>query len=664
MSSTRHPQVTRHNGDNGLNSGEAALPFHQDQPRQQAAATAVSQQDGATTLITPTATSTAAISNTTDTNTVARAQTTAVPATPPSVIGNDNDDIESPPPTPHKQVYCQPEKPQTRQAASSRQLHPHQLARILEEPSVSTEADGDATRHRHTVAHLQDAAASPQPQRSRIARQLCFMDSSDEDTPDNHPDDGMPPPLSPSRNTAPANANPGSQATLPATSIEELAASTSAVEDILEVVHPLHLPEILRLVLNNLEDDMASIITFGLVCRRWWAALIEYRPMWERIVPKYVLPFFPQWKVYFGNESDARIGALAAYRLLAAHCFFCGKSTPWFMAIVGARVCRSCFHKPNGPVELCTVSHAKEVFGIDDDVLQVVPRLDCSAAGLGAPGQDKLTLVVKRHVLMQTPNKTAEPSNPTKRSRSVNHIGQLQALDMLKPYQAVSYHFAIPFISDFVGIGEHRYTVHTEAELRQALEMPEYKRFPHDDIRKIFLFNDIHLKHTCDVHIPTIIIGVPDPVTKARPRLTITGANGILVSHRHLRIENVECAQVDVPLDSYMCALQADEYATLVVERCRVIASGSAVRGLDNSLVHLRNNHLVGITAMCINKEWSVKLCERNTLCYYGEWSVQVCSNPLERPMSYPFADLNDITFDGTLPELIFSTVTAPAPAP
>lgn len=130
-------------------------------------------------------------------------------------------------------------------------------------------------------------------------------------------------------------------------------------------------------------------------------------------MPKYVLPFFPQWKVYFGAEADTRIGALAAYRLLAAHCFFCGKSTPWFMAIVGARVCRTCFHKQNGPVELCTVAHAKEVFGITDSVLEAVPRLNCSSIVPLQGGQpDKLTLVVKRHVLMQTAERRAEPRNP------------------------------------------------------------------------------------------------------------------------------------------------------------------------------------------------------------------------------------------------------------
>ena len=38
-------------------------------------------------------------------------------------------------------------------------------------------------------------------------------------------------------------------------------------------VHPLHLPEILRIVLKFLEDDISAIITFGLVCRRVRAAI-------------------------------------------------------------------------------------------------------------------------------------------------------------------------------------------------------------------------------------------------------------------------------------------------------------------------------------------------------------------------------------------------------
>lgn len=242
-----------------------------------------------------------------------------------------------------------------------------------------------------------------------------------------------------------------------------------------------------------------------------------------------------------------------------------------------------------------------------------------------------------------------------KRSRSVNHVGQLQALDLLKPYQAVSYHFAVPFIGNFIGIAERPYYVRSERELRQALQPPEYKRYPYDDIRKVFVLNDIHLQRTCDVYIPTVIVGVADPVTGRCPRLTISGANGLLVSHRHARLENIECAQINVFSDTFMCALQADKYATLVVDSCRVLASGSAIRGLDNSLVHVKNSQLLGITAICINKEWSAKLCKNNRLCYYGEWSVQVCSNPFERPMSYPFADLNTIVFDETLPQHIFT---------
>lgn len=123
--------------------------------------------------------------------------------------------------------------------------------------------------------------------------------------------------------------------------------------------------------------------------------MIEFRPLWERLIPRHVQTFFPQFNVYFGHDADARIGALAAYRLLAAHCFFCGRSTPWFMAIVGARVCRACFHKRNGPVELCSVSYAKDVYGLTDQALLSIPRLDCATIGIASPFP--VQLILKRH---------------------------------------------------------------------------------------------------------------------------------------------------------------------------------------------------------------------------------------------------------------------------
>lgn len=236
-----------------------------------------------------------------------------------------------------------------------------------------------------------------------------------------------------------------------------------------------------------------------------------------------------------------------------------------------------------------------------------------------------------------------------------NSIGHLQRMDLLKPYQMLSYHFAVPFVATLFGIAERPWPVRNETELLQALSVPEFQRYPYDDIRKVFLLNDVTVSSTCDVYIPTIITGVsPGAAGARRPRLTIQGANGLLVSHRHLHLENIECAQTSVMHDSYMCAVQAAEYSTLVVKSCSILASGSAIRGLDNSLIRVEDSQLMGITAMCVNHEASVKCCERNELRYYGEWSVQVCSNPLERPTTYPFDSLNSIEFDSNLPANIF----------
>ena len=248
------------------------------------------------------------------------------------------------------------------------------------------------------------------------------------------------------------------------------------------------------------------------------------------------------------------------------------------------------------------------------------------------------------------------PNNRKPSSHQLNNIGFMQEQDLVKPYQAVSYHFAVPFIGDFVGVAERVRRVSSEDELRQALQPAEYRRYPCDDIRKIHVVCDIELTRTCDVHVPALLYGVPDRETGARPRLTIRGARGLLVSHRHLRVENIDVSQVEVPADNFMCALQADEHAALVIDNCGVIASGSGVRGLDNSLIHVQNSTLAGITAMCVNRESSIKLCENNKLRYYGEWSVQICTNPLERPTTYPFDEKNEIVLDHTLPFNIFTS--------
>ena len=61
------------------------------------------------------------------------------------------------------------------------------------------------------------------------------------------------------------------------------------------------------------------------------------------------------------------------------------------------------------------------------------------------------------------------PNNRKPSSHQLNNIGFMQEQDLVKPYQAVSYHFAVPFIGDFVGVAERVRRVSSEDELRQAL---------------------------------------------------------------------------------------------------------------------------------------------------------------------------------------------------
>lgn len=51
------------------------------------------------------------------------------------------------------------------------------------------------------------------------------------------------------------------------------------------------------------------------------------------------------------------------------------KPTPWFFAMSCIRVCRGCFHKPNSPVELCTLAFAKKESRLSQQETKVLAKI-------------------------------------------------------------------------------------------------------------------------------------------------------------------------------------------------------------------------------------------------------------------------------------------------
>lgn len=73
--------------------------------------------------------------------------------------------------------------------------------------------------------------------------------------------------------------------------------------------------------------------------------------------------------------------------------------TQWYFALHCVRVCRTCFHKRGGPVELCTLSFACDETGLDEDQLSGLCRISlCHGRGLSLPEveADKPCMLVMR----------------------------------------------------------------------------------------------------------------------------------------------------------------------------------------------------------------------------------------------------------------------------
>ena len=193
-----------------------------------------------------------------------------------------------------------------------------------------------------------------------------------------------------------------------------------------------------------------------------------------------------------------------------------------------------------------------------------------------------------------------------------NVIGMLQSQDGITHLHHLSYHRTMPlYLPCSIFAHPHAVHVHTEAELRAAVDLRDYRRFPSDSIAVVVIECSIELTGPLEPLIPVRLHGA---LPHAACELRVRGALGVLVVCGHAEVSNLSVRQYNVAADQFMCGLQADAGSSLVVRGCRVSASGSAIRALGNSRVVLEDNWLQGITSACFDHEESIVVCRSNQL--------------------------------------------------
>eukprot|EP00045_Choanoeca_perplexa_P007145 m.63083 g.63083 ORF g.63083 m.63083 type:complete len:191 (-) comp13952_c0_seq1:696-1268(-) len=188
----------------------------------------------------------------------------------------------------------------------------------------------------------------------------------------------------------------------------------------------------------------------------------------------------------------------------------------------------------------------------------------------------------------------------------------LQAQDGLSQLHHLSYHRTMPlYLPRAVFNHPNTVHVHTEAELRAAVDLRDYRRFPSDNIAIVVVECSIELSSPLEPLVPVRLHGA---LPNAECELRVRGAVGVLVVCGHAEVTNLTVRQYNVAMDEFMCGLQADSGSSLVVRGCRVSASGSAVRALGHSRVVLEDNWLQGITSACFDHEDGIIVCRQNQL--------------------------------------------------
>ena len=111
-----------------------------------------------------------------------------------------------------------------------------------------------------------------------------------------------------------------------------------------------------------------------------------------------------------------------------------------YFAIIGARVCRSCFHATDSPTELCSADYAQETLGLDDSTIMTLPFIrlpDLEYSDLASEPQTDRTAVLV--LWQQACTKSSVPlSSIGKRYRATN--GAMITTHML--------HLAFFFLAD------------------------------------------------------------------------------------------------------------------------------------------------------------------------------------------------------------------------
>lgn len=213
-----------------------------------------------------------------------------------------------------------------------------------------------------------------------------------------------------------------------------------------------------------------------------------------------------------------------------------------------------------------------------------------------------------------------------------NIPGQQQRRNAIHPLSLVTYHTVMP-LAGFFDCMQQPLVVHCEQQLRAALDAVEAHRFPDDRLVHVVLADDIQLTATLEPMVPVQISGFPMMRADGRwraPRLSVEGAHALLVVTTHTVLANVELEQCHLTPNSYMCAVQVEPRAVLVMRQCRVRASGSAVRIRNRGQVAISDSELFGITSICTDHEQSLLRCQHNTLAWYGEWPIQICGREEE----------------------------------
>eukprot|EP00049_Salpingoeca_infusionum_P006104 m.101436 g.101436 ORF g.101436 m.101436 type:complete len:503 (-) comp13198_c0_seq1:137-1645(-) len=424
--------------------------------------------------------------------------------------------------------------------------------------------------------------------------------------------------------------------------------------------------EVLQHVFRFLRSSPSDLIVLGMVCRQWWFALVDMPDLWEHVSERYVSPVFPAWRMVQSRASCHAIAA-SCYRILSPFCYFCGNMTSWFLLLLGARVCRNCFHGSHGVASFCTAEYAMEQYGVEPSALQRLPfasmhalnettrrRMDApdgrlylvnhiALLGKVAPAssQPPKRLPIRRALFHRNASPPRMESKATR--KPFNLVAELQRKNMLHPLMGLSYQMLVPLCSFLYATAEP-IRVSTEEELLLAIDTVQRGRFGNSGYATIILLNDIVLTQSLEPCGPIAIIGVSTEAGRT-PQLSIEGARGIIIATCPIHLANVALCQFNVPANTFMCGLQVDGNATAVVTRCIITASGSGIRVLQDGRIHLTDSVISGITTMCIDHEGCVLWCHNNKLIYFGEWAVQVCCYPDENPQQHDFEAHNEVTF-------------------